>query len=156
VRVARALLAAALLAAVACRHPAPPAPAPAAPAAATPAGPSLYTRLGGLDAIHAVVGDFLRRVAADARINAFFRGVDIDTLAARLADQICQVSGGPCRYTGRSMRQAHADLNVTNADFDALVEDLAASLDHFDVGTREKGELLQVLGGLRKQIVTGR
>jgi hemoglobin len=87
-----ALLLGASLAGAACRTAAPPAPAPAA---AVPAGPSLYARLGGRDAIRAVVGDFLSRVAADPRINAFFRGVDTDELAAKLTDQICQVTGGP-------------------------------------------------------------
>ena len=152
---ATTLLLAASLAGAGCRHAAPPAPAPAAPAAA-PAGPSLYTRLGGRDAIRAVVGDFLGRVAADTRINAFFRGVDTDELAGKLTDQICQAAGGPCRYAGKSMREAHADMKITDADFDALIEDLAASLDHFKVGPDEARELLHTLGGLRRQIVTGR
>jgi hemoglobin len=132
-----------------------PAPVGASPAE-TSARPSLYTRLGGVDAIRAVVGDFLGRVAADTRINAFFRGVDTAELAAKLTDQICQATGGPCRYAGKSMRAAHADMRITDADFDALVEDLAASLDHFSVGPTEERELLTALGGLRGQIVTRR
>ena len=148
-----ALLLGATLASGACRHGAPPAPAPAAPA---PAGPSLYTRLGGREAIRAVVGDFLGRVAADRRINAFFRGVDTEELAGKLTDQLCQVTGGPCRYTGKPMREAHADMKISDADFDALVEDLAGSLDHFSVGPNEVRELLGALGGLRRQIVTRR
>jgi hemoglobin len=148
-----ALLAGAVLAGAACRYAAPPGPPPAAPAAA-PDGPSLYARLGGQDAIRAVVGDFLGRVAADPRINAFFRGVDADELAAKLTGQICEVTGGPCRYAGRSMREVHAGMHISDADFDALVEDLGAALDHLNVGAREKGELLNVLGGLRRHIVT--
>jgi len=135
-----------------------PASLPAAPvpqaAASAPAGPTLYQRLGGLDAIRAVVNDFLARVTADSRISAFFRGLDDEDLKAKLTAQICQATGGPCPYTGRSMREAHAQLNVTNADFDALVEDLGAALDHFNVGAREKSELLGALGGMRKDIVT--
>ena len=146
---------AAACAAAAC-HRAPPAPAPPAPvsAAAAAAGPSLYQRLGGRPAIAAVVADFVTRVTTDARISAFFRGVDRDTLAAGLTDQICEVAGGPCRYTGRSMRAVHADLGIGNADFDALVSDLVASLDHFTVGATEQAELLRILGGLRREIVT--
>ena len=140
-----------LATAAACRHQTPP---PPAPAPAAPAGPTLYQRLGGLDAIRAVVNDFDARLMADPRINAFFRGLDDEDFKAKLTAQICQATGGPCQYTGRSMREAHAQLNVTNADFDALVEDLAASLDHFNVGAREKSELLGALGGMRKDIVT--
>jgi hemoglobin len=130
----------------------------AAPTAQVPAtaGPSLYTRLGGADAIRAVVADFIGRVVADRRISAFFRGVDAADLAAKLNDQICQVTGGPCHYTGRSMREVHAGMAIGNAEFDALVSDLAASLTHLNVGEREQGELLSALGGLRGQIVTKR
>jgi hemoglobin len=117
------------------------------------AGPSLFTRLGGLDAIRAVVHDFVGRVAADERINAFFRGVDIPNLERLLVEQICQATGGPCRYTGRSMEEAHTGMNLTNAHFDALVEDLVATLNHFNVPQREQQELLGALGGMRGQIV---
>ncbi len=141
------LLCAATVAGACHRHSA---PAPVAPAAA---GPSLYERLGGHDAVAAVVEDFVGRVGADARINAFFRGVDLDQLKRLLAEQICQASGGGCRYTGRPMRVAHRGLNIRDADFDALVEDLTASLDHFTVRERERRELLTALGGMRREIV---
>ena len=141
--------------AAACRH-APPALVAAPAPAAAPAGPSLFTRLGGLDAIRAVAGDLVDRVAADARINGFFRGVDLDALKGKLTEQLCQVTGGPCRYTGRPMRQVHADLAIGDADFDALVSDLAASLDRFQVGAGEQAQLLRTLGGLRGEIVTRR
>ena len=151
------LLAAVLLSGGCHRGGAAPAAAPTAPAPmAAAAGPSLYSRLGGVDAIRAVVGDFLARVAADQRINAFFRGVDTDELAGKLTDQICQATGGPCHYAGRPMREVHASMGISDADFDALVSDLVAALDHFNVGAQEKGDLLGVLGGLRRQIVTKR
>ena len=152
-RAAALLLVGASLAAGACGRSAPP---PAPVPAALNTGPSLYTRLGGTDAIRTVVGDFLARVAADGRINAFFRGVDLDSLQLKLTDQICQASGGPCRYAGRSMHAAHADMRITDAEFDALIEDLAAALDHAGVGPEEERELLTALNGLRKQIVTVR
>lgn len=126
---------------------------PAAAGPAAPAAPSLYTRLGGLDAIRAVVHDFVTRVAADARINAFFRGVDLANLERLLSEQICQATGGPCVYSGRSMRATHTGLGLTDAHFDALVEDLVAALDQFTVPAREKGELLGALGGMRGEIV---
>jgi hemoglobin len=114
----------------------------------------LYDRLGGKPAITAVVDDFTARVAADRRINRFFANSDIPSFKAKLVDQLCEASGGPCKYTGKDMKTAHAGMGVTNADFDALVEDLVATLDKFKVPQKEKGELLAVLGPMRKDIVT--
>lgn len=114
---------------------------------------SLYQRLGGKPAITAVVDDFVSRVAADTRINARFANANIPRLKMNLVDQICQASGGPCTYTGRDMKTAHAGMAIANADFDALVGDLVAALNKFKVGDREKNELLAVLGPMRKDIV---
>ena len=127
--------------------------APAAMPATRPAGASLYTRLGGVDAIRAVVDDFVGRVAADDRINGFFRGVDITNLKRLLTEQICQATGGPCTYTGRSMRETHTGMNLTDAHFTALVEDLTAALDRFNVPAAEKNELLTALAGMKGDIV---
>ena len=82
---------------------------------------SLYERLGGKDAITAVVDDFVGRVAADTRINGFFATADIPGLKRNLVNQICAASGGPCTYTGRDMKTTHRGMGVTNAHFDALV-----------------------------------
>src|SRR3990170_906105 len=104
-----------------------------APAPAPAPGPPLYERLGGQGAITAVVDTFVANVAADTRINAFFRGVDLPQLKRLLVEQICQATGGPCTYSGRSMRAAHTGMNITTAQFDALVEDLVRALDRFQV-----------------------
>lgn len=121
--------------------------------AAPPLTMTLYQRLGGLDTIQAVVDDLMVRVAADSRINARFARANIPLLKRRLVDQICQATGGPCSYMGLDMKTAHAGMGITNAEFDALVEDLAASLDKFRVGEVEKNELLALLAPLRKDIV---
>jgi len=114
---------------------------------------SLYERLGGKEAITAVVDDFVGHVAADKRINGFFAKANVPRLKMMLVDQICEATGGPCKYTGRDMKSAHQGMGITNADFDALVGDLVASLDKFKVGEREKQELLAALGPMRKNIV---
>jgi len=114
---------------------------------------SLYERLGGKDAIIAVVDDFVARVAGDDRINGFFAHANTPRLKQMLVDQICQASGGPCTYTGRNMKSAHAGMGISSADFDAMLGDLAASLDKFKVGDREKSELLGALAPLKKEIV---
>src|SRR6185503_16064985 len=113
----------------------------------------LYDRLGGKPAITAVVDDFIGNVAADARINRRFGGTDIPKLKSRLVDQICEASGGPCKYTGQSMKDAHFGMKITDAEFGALVEDLVKSLDKFKVAAREKQELLGALGGMKGDIV---
>ena len=117
------------------------------------APPSLYDRLGGKPAITAVIDDFIGNVANDNRINKRFAGADIPRLKGRLVDQVCEASGGPCKYTGASMRDAHKDMNITDAEFGALVEDLVKSLDKFKVGAKEKNELLGALGGMKGDIV---
>ena len=114
---------------------------------------SLYDRLGGKDSITAVVDDFVTRVAADTRINRFFAHANVPRLKQMLVDQICQASGGSCTYSGKDMKTAHQGMGITESDFDALVQDLVASLDAFKVGEREKGELLAVLGPMKKDIV---
>ena len=116
-------------------------------------GKSLYDRLGGKDSITAVVDKFVGNVGGDKRINGYFASTDLTRLKMNLVNQICEASGGPCKYTGRSMKQTHAGMGVTNAAFDALVEDLVAALDHYKVGKPEKDELLGVLGKMRSDIV---
>ena len=114
---------------------------------------SLYDRLGGKEAITAVVDDFVANVAADNRINKFFARTNIPNLKRNLVDQICQATGGPCTYTGRDMRTVHKGMGTTDADFNALVEDLQKSLNKFKVPEKEQGELLGILGPLKPQIV---
>lgn len=114
---------------------------------------SLYTRLGGHEAIKAVVDDFVGRCAGDSRINAKFGRTDVPRLKAMLADQDCAGSGGPCTYAGRDMASTHAGMGVTAGEFDALVEDLVATLEQFNVPKAEQGELLGVLGPMRPDIV---
>jgi hemoglobin len=119
---------------------------------------SLYDRLGGKKAITAVVDEFVSRCASDKRINAFFaktaaNPAQLKKFKAHLVDQICQASGGPCKYTGKSMKEAHKGMGVSGADFNALVEDLVGALDKFKVGEKEKGELLGALGPMKSDIV---
>jgi hemoglobin len=114
---------------------------------------SLYERLGGKDAITAVVDDFLVNVLADNRINARFANSDKPKLRGHLIDQICQATGGPCKYTGRTMLESHTGMKVSEEEFTALVEDLIKSLDKLKVPKQEKDELLGALGGMKGDIV---
>ncbi len=114
----------------------------------------LYDRLGGKDAITAVVEKFVGIVVADDRINGFFKNADAANLKKQLVDQICAATGGPCKYTGKDMKTTHAGMGVKEADFNALVEDLVKALDEFKVPEKEKGELLGALASMKGDIVT--
>ena len=120
----------------------------------TPPQKSLYERLGGKPAIQAVVDDFIGNVAADNRINSFFANTNIPRLNTMLVNQICQATGGPCKYEGRSMKAAHAGMGVSDANFNALVEDLVKSLNKFNVPEKEKNELLTALASMKGDIVS--
>ena len=113
----------------------------------------LYERLGGLPAIQAVIDDFVANVAADTRINKQFAQTDIPRLKKNLVDQVCQATGGPCKYAGLDMKTAHKGMKITDADFNALVEDLVKSLDKFKVPAKEKNELLTALASMKPDIV---
>ena len=114
---------------------------------------SLYERVGGLDAITAVVDSFAARCAGDDRINQKLARTDIPRLKKMLVDQVCEGAGGPCVYTGRTMRETHDGMGVTAGEFDALVEDLVATLNEFEVAKAEQEELLGLLGPMRDAIV---
>src|SRR6266581_6188274 len=112
---------------------------------------SLYSRLGGKKAITAVVDEFVNNCAGDSRINKFFADTAKDPKRLKrfkenLVDQICQASGGPCKYKGKTMKAAHKGMGITDADFNALVEDLVKALYNNDTATTEKNELLGALG----------
>jgi hemoglobin len=130
--------------------------APSDAPSSVPATPTLYQRLGGREAIKQIVDDFVANLAADPRVNARFKGLDaakVAKLQTDLADQICDVTGGPCAYLGRDMRAVHAGMSITEAEWNATVEDLVKTLNKFKVGPKEQQELLSALGGMKKDIV---
>lgn len=114
---------------------------------------SLYDRLGGKDAIAAVVEDFVAACADDSRINAKFAKSDIARLKTMLVDQVCEATAGPCTYMGRDMKETHTGMGVTTGEFDALVDDLVSTLDRFSVPPAEREELLGLLAPLKPDIV---
>jgi hemoglobin len=119
---------------------------------------ALYNRLGANAGISAVIDDFIGKVAADTRINAFFAAAAADParlmkLRNNLINQVGQASGGPEKYTGLDMKTAHKGMKITDAHFNALVEDLQASLVKYNVQSKAKIELLTALGGMRADIV---
>ena len=117
---------------------------------------SLYERVGGYNALAAVVDDFIGRLVADKQFEKFFIGHSIDSkkkIRQHILDQFCAATGGPCIYTGRDMKTTHGGLGITEADWDAAAKHLAASLDKFKVAEKEKGEILAFVTTLKKDIV---
>ena len=119
---------------------------------------ALYDRLGGIEAISLVVDKFLANVAGDNTINARFMATVADPfrtqlLPNNLIDQICAGSGGPCQYKGKTMLAAHQGMNISDAEFNALVGDLVAALDFYQVPQQEQNDLLAILGPMKPEIV---
>jgi len=149
------LVAATLISLAACQRSEQPATDTAAAAATadTAVAKTLYDRLGGKGAITAVVDSFVAIVAKDARINKKFARSDVARVKSMLVDQVCSATGGPCTYSGRSMKEAHRNMGVTEGEFDALVEDLVASLNAYNVAKPEQDELLSALGTMKGDVV---
>jgi hemoglobin len=114
---------------------------------------TLYERLGGLDAITSVVDSVVARQAGDDRINRKFGRTDVPHLKRNFVDQLCEATGGPCTYTGRSMPETHHGIQVTAGEFDAFIQDLEGVLDEFNVPKPEHDELLDLLLSMRDEIV---
>jgi hemoglobin len=121
--------------------------------ATPPAKDAFYRELGGTEGITKVVDAFFRRLNNDARINTLFRNVDHDDLRRLVIEQLCEATGGPCKYTGRSMEEAHSGLNLTNADFDAFVEDLRTGMNDVKVPYASQQKLIAMLAPMRPQVV---
>lgn len=143
------------LAALCVAAPAAFAQATAAPAAATaPAG--LYQALGEKAGIARLMDDFVNRVVQDARIRDHFKDTKPQALKDSLTDQICALTGGPCKYEGADMKSAHADMQISKAHFNALVEVLQAAMDAQRIPFAQQNRLLALLAPMHRDIITVR
>jgi len=117
---------------------------------------SLFDRLGGKDAIKAVVDNFVKKAAADKKATAFFKttGKKMDTFKEAFINQICKDTGGDCTSTGNALVEAHKGAKTTDEQFDAVIADLKATLAELKVGDEEQGDLVALLEPMRAEIVT--
>jgi hemoglobin len=113
---------------------------------------SLYDRLGGRDVIAAFVDDAVERILVDERIAHLFDNSDIPNLKLQLTDQICQLSGGPCEYQGLDMESAHRGLDITEAEFNALVEDFQWAMRANDVPYGLENQVLALLAPMKPAV----
>ena len=117
---------------------------------------SLYERLGGYDAISAVVDSFLDKVWNDPRISRFFVGMGTDTrnqLRQKNKNLMCHNTGGPCKKINRPLKLAHAGLGITEKEFYIVVDHLADTLKEFKVPAREQEEVMSKVRKLKPKIV---
>lgn len=119
-----------------------------------PPAKSLYERLGGTPGITAVVEEFVTTTGKDPRIEQFFVNADIPRLKKLMVEQICQNTGGPCHYTGKTMKESHATMHVKGVDFDAFIDDLTKTLAKLNVPAPETNEVLTSFQSLRTEVVT--
>jgi hemoglobin len=117
-------------------------------------GDTLYRALGDKPGITRLVQDFAARLLADARLKPFFAQADAKRLTEQLVDQFCAVSGGPCVYKGADMKTAHANLDITKGDFNALVEVLQQSMDAQGIAFADQNRLLARLAPMHRDVIT--
>ena len=118
--------------------------------------PTLYKRLGGREGIRSVVDDFVAFLVADPRVNARFTKLtpaQVEKLKTNASDQVCEATGGPCSYLGKDMKSAHMGMKISEAEWNATVEDLIKALDKRNVPKKDQEELIGLLAPMKKDIV---
>jgi hemoglobin len=115
---------------------------------------TLYADMGGHDAVVRIANRTADNFIADPRIKAQFDNTNMDRFKKLLAEQFCQVAGGGCTYTGRSMKDTHKALHIENADFNAVVEDLQKAMDKEGVSFATQNRFLARLAPMQHDIVT--
>jgi hemoglobin len=124
-----------------------------------PAPKPLYERLGGVYSIATVVDDFIERLLVNETLNAnpaikeARERVPKAGLKFQVAALVCEATGGPCKYTGRSMKESHKHLNISEAEWQAMAADFRKTLDKFKVPEKEQKELFAIVESTKKDIV---
>lgn len=120
----------------------------------------LYDRLGGLRGIAVVVDDFIDRLVVNKTlnknpaINAGRKSSPAPYLKVQVSQLMCEVTGGPCKYTGRAMKESHAHLNISEMEWDVMTSEFKKSLDKYKVPAAEQKELFDIVGKTKADIVT--
>ena len=133
--------------------------APAALAQPAAVQPSLYDRLGGLKGITVVVDDFIDRLVANETLNknpaidAGRKSSPAPYLKFQVSQMVCEVTGGPCKYTGKGMKETHSHLNITEQEWGVMAAEFQKSLDKFKVPAAEQKELFDIVGTTKADIV---
>ena len=125
-----------------------------APAHGTaPVDTTLYEALGAQPGLVRLMDDFGPRLLADARMQPFFKDVNMTEFKDKLVVQVCELAGGPCKRKGPDMAKAHSGFDIGRKDFNALVEVLQDSMDAQRIPFRTQARLLALLAPMHRQIV---
>ena len=122
-------------------------------------GEILYERLGGLKPIAMVVDDFIDRLLsneilnANPRISEARKNSPAPYLKVQVSNLVCMVTGGPCKYTGKGMKEAHTHLSITEKEWQVMMVDFSNTLEKFKVPAKEQGELVAIVESTKKDIV---
>lgn len=114
---------------------------------------ALYRALGTKGGITILVDEYLDVIADDIRVAPSFADTDISHFREKLIEFLCMLSGGPCQYTGDPMEVVHRDMNITEAQFNAVVEDLQDAMAHLNLPESTQNRLLARLAPLRAEII---
>jgi len=117
---------------------------------------TLYERLGGYDAISAVVKDLLPRLMSDSRLGRFWenRGADgINREEQLLIDFLCSSAGGPLLYTGRDNKTSHKGMGISESDWEKFIAHLNATLDNFQLPQQERSDVIGFIESTKADIV---
>ncbi|MES2473050.1 MAG: group 1 truncated hemoglobin [Pseudomonadota bacterium] len=115
---------------------------------------TLFTDMGGQAGIDRIVDASVENYLADPRISKIFEESNMDRVRAQFKVQFCQIAGGPCEYKGHGMAEAHKGLRLTNADFNAVVEDLQAAMDNVGIPFATQNRFLARLAPMQRHVVT--
>ncbi len=124
------------------------------PALISAASESLYQRIGGMPMLQTIADELIDEVAADPALNQSFDKVNLRRVKDLLGEQLCELSGGPCKYTGENMTLVHAGQNISEREFNGMVEALIVIMQRERVGIRERNELLRLLAPMKREVVT--
>ncbi len=134
--------------------------APVVSAQQSGAQKSLYDRLGGLKGITVVVDDFMNRIVANKElnnknpaINAGRKSSPTPYLKFQVSQMVCGVTGGPCKYTGKAMKESHVHLNISEKEWGVMAKEFKKSLDKFKVPAAEQKDLFDIVGTTKADIV---
>lgn len=114
---------------------------------------TLYQRLGQQQGLSDIVDRLLQLALADARIKDSFKDTNMQRLRRLLLEQFCELSAGPCTYSGDPMQEVHQGLAITEVQFNAVVEDLQMAMAQMQVPWRAQNQLLAKLAALQPLIV---
>lgn len=122
--------------------------------AVTAPSDALFQALGGQGGITRVAEDAVKRWVVDPRIAEFFKDTQPEGLIESLAEQICNLTGGPCPYTGADMKKSHIDMKIKKSDFNAVVELLQDAMTAQNIPFRVQNQLLALLAPMHRDVIT--